>query len=117
VKIRFRTIGLASIALLLVSCSALNTKPVEDVPVAPALANEEQSAAVASPEVTTADDVLRIGAEEANALVEAGQAVLVDVRSAQSYASLHAAGAVSLPESKAPGRVDQLPTDQALVFY
>jgi hypothetical protein len=73
-------------------------------------------ATVPSLELTTSD-VQRIAVAEARTLLDAGQAVLYDTRSAQSYRTLHAAGAISLPESEAPGRVDELPTDQALIFY
>jgi len=116
-KRRFRMISLMSVVLLLASCATLDPGPVEDISVATAPPAGEQSSTAASQEVTTTDDVQRISAAEAQALVEAGQAVLYDVRTAQSYGSLHAAGAVSLPESEAPGRVGELPTDQALIFY
>lgn len=43
------------------------------------------------------DDVPRIGAAEAKAAVDSGQAVLVDVRSVESYVKSHAAGAVTIP--------------------
>lgn len=45
----------------------------------------------------TDNDVPRISVMEAKVAVESGQAILVDVRSAQSYADLHAASAISIP--------------------
>ena len=45
----------------------------------------------------TEADVSRIDIHQAKAAVDSGQAILVDVRSAESYAKGHAAGAVSIP--------------------
>ena len=67
--------------------------------------------------VLTADDLQRITAAEAKALLDEGAAVLYDVRSVDSYRARHAAGAVSFPEADAALRHDDLPTDKALVFY
>jgi rhodanese-related sulfurtransferase len=41
--------------------------------------------------------VPRISVSDAKAALDSGQAILVDVRSADAYASGHAAGAVSIP--------------------
>jgi rhodanese-related sulfurtransferase len=67
--------------------------------------------------VTSADDVRRISPAEARVLVEGGGALLYDTRSAASYGSRHAAGAISFPESEAAGRVGELPADKGLIFY
>jgi hypothetical protein len=67
--------------------------------------------------VTSAEDVQRVDAAAARELVETGQGMLYDTRSTNSYASLHAAGAVSFAESEAAGRLGELPTDRALIFY
>lgn len=45
----------------------------------------------------TEDEVPRISVSEAKAALDSGQAILVDVRSADSYAAGHAKGAVSIP--------------------
>lgn len=45
----------------------------------------------------TEADVPRIKVEDAKAAFDSGQAILVDVRSAQSYFERHAAGAISIP--------------------
>lgn len=45
----------------------------------------------------TEDQVPRISVKEAKAALDSGQAILVDVRSADSYKSAHAAGAISIP--------------------
>jgi rhodanese-related sulfurtransferase len=67
--------------------------------------------------VRSTDDVQRVGVNEARMLVEADEGLLVDTRSAESYYSQHAAGAISLPEAEAAGRIEELPTDRALIFY
>ena len=45
----------------------------------------------------TEDQVPRISVKDAKAALDSGQAILVDVRSADSYKSTHAAGAISIP--------------------
>lgn len=42
-------------------------------------------------------DVPRISVEEARLAVESGEAIIVDVRSAESFAAGHVAGAISIP--------------------
>ena len=65
----------------------------------------------------TADDVRRITLANAKTLLENNEAVLYDVRSADQYQAQHAAGAISLPDSDVAARLNELPTDQALIFY
>jgi hypothetical protein len=107
-KSRFWTIGLVGMVLVLASCGSPSPGPQEDASVATARPTEA---------VTSSDDVRRISPEEARVLVEGGGAVLYDTRSAESYGSAHAAGAISLPESEAAGRIGELPTDKGLIFY
>ena len=45
----------------------------------------------------TEAQVPRISVSDAKAALDSGQAILVDVRSAESYAAGHAAGAISIP--------------------
>ena len=54
----------------------------------------------------TEADVPRVTAEEAKAAVDAGTAIIVDVRDAESYAEGHIAGAMSIP-------LDQFENDPA----
>lgn len=87
---------LGSLAALLVGCGAANSGTV---------ASEE--------------DVQRITPQEAKALLDDGEAMLYDTRSADAYEGQHAAGAISLPEEELPARFDELLDDSgtALVFY
>jgi rhodanese-related sulfurtransferase len=61
--------------------------------------------------------VQRITPAEAKSLLDSGEAVLYDTRSAGAYEALHAAGALSFPEAEAAARVGELPADKSLVFY
>lgn len=62
-------------------------------------------------------DVPRISVTEAWEGMQAGQVLLVDVRSQQSYNTLHAEGAVSVPEAEISARLEELPRDQNIVLY
>jgi hypothetical protein len=62
-------------------------------------------------------EVNRIKVDEAKALIDSGQAVLYDARSAESYASQHATGAISFPEAKELELLSTLPKDKILIFY
>jgi hypothetical protein len=100
--------GLVSMVLLLASCGTAAPAPLED-----------PSGAAGSPTevVTDSDDVRRISPLEARVLVEGGGAVLYDTRSAESYGSQHAAGAISFPESEASRRIGELSAEKTLIFY
>ena len=62
-------------------------------------------------------DVPRIGVEESQARQEQGQAILVDVRSTESFEKSHAAGAISIPEDEIGDRMDELPRDKEIILY
>ena len=62
-------------------------------------------------------DVPRIALEEAQKKLEQGEAILVDVRSKESFDRAHAAGAVSIPEEEMAARVNELPRDREVILY
>jgi hypothetical protein len=62
-------------------------------------------------------DVPRISVEETQNLLLQGQAILVDVRSTESFEKSHAAGAISIPEEEAGARMDELPRDREIILY
>jgi hypothetical protein len=102
---------LISVIALLVGCGPSTTGNLQ-----------AERAAIASPAATPSDrfttqDVQRITPAEASSLVDSGEAVLYDVRSAEAYRALHAAGAVSWPEAAAAARFGELQTDKTLIFY
>jgi len=61
--------------------------------------------------------VPRISLQETGDRLGQGEAVLVDVRSRESYDKAHAAGAMSFPEEEVDARLDTLPRDKDLVLY
>jgi hypothetical protein len=67
--------------------------------------------------VLTSQDVQRITPADAKALLDSGGGVLYDVRSAGEYRTMHAAGALSLPETGVAARFDEPPADKSLIFY
>ncbi len=60
----------------------------------------------------------RISAEELKRLAAAGQAVVVDVRSAEEYRQAHIRGAINLPiQQIEAGHYPELPRDKRLISY
>ena len=60
----------------------------------------------------TEDAVPRVTVEEAKSAVDNGKAIIVDVRSAESFAAGHAAGAISIPLTEFENNIDSLPLDK-----
>ena len=61
----------------------------------------------------TEAQVPRITVSDAKAAVDSGQAILVDVRSADSYAAGHAAGAISIPLGNFEVNIDKLTLEKS----
>jgi hypothetical protein len=61
--------------------------------------------------------VPRIGVDVAKEMADAGEAVLVDVRTRGTFETAHIAGAISLPSDEVLDHYDQLPTDRLIIFY
>jgi hypothetical protein len=61
--------------------------------------------------------VRRIGVMEAKALAEAGDAILVDVRTQATYEQEHIAGALSVPLDEGGERLAELDDDVLIIFY
>lgn len=62
-------------------------------------------------------DVPRSTLQETVEGLEKGQALLLDVRSKDSYDKGHAGGAISIPEAEVTSRIDELPRDVELILY
>jgi ferric-dicitrate binding protein FerR (iron transport regulator) len=62
-------------------------------------------------------DVPRISLEETQTRLEQGQAILIDVRSSDSFVKSHAQGAISIPEEEMGARLDELPHDKEIILY
>jgi hypothetical protein len=61
--------------------------------------------------------VPRISVGTAREMADAGEAILVDVRTKGTFEAVHIAGAISLPSEEIPERIDELPTDKLIIFY
>ena len=66
---------------------------------------------------TPSDGVQRITTAELRDALEKGTAVVVDVRSAESYKMGHIKGSLSIPESEIVSRKAELPRDKTIVLY
>ncbi|RPI52971.1 MAG: hypothetical protein EHM56_07770 [Chloroflexi bacterium] len=62
-------------------------------------------------------NVPRISVAETWEGMQAGQVLLLDVRSRESYNSLHATDAVSIPEDEINARLGELPRDRDIILY
>ncbi len=65
----------------------------------------------------TASIVPRIEVGVAKQMADAGEAILVDVRSRATFEQAHIAGAISMPSSKVLDRYHELPTNKLVIFY
>jgi hypothetical protein len=65
----------------------------------------------------TGSGVPRIAPEVARQMADAGEAILVDVRTKATYDQAHIAGAISIPSSEVLDRYRELPTDKLVIFY
>ena len=58
----------------------------------------------------------RISVDEAKAMLEKGDAVVIDVRRPDEWADGHVAGAIHIPVDDVLARIDELPGDKDLLF-
>ena len=65
------------------------------------------------------DAVPRVTVEDAKVAFDNGEAVIVDVRSAEAYAAGHAAGAINIPLVEFENNIDNVPLnkDQWIITY
>jgi rhodanese-related sulfurtransferase len=67
------------------------------------------------PQVSSPTWPPRVTVEQARQLVQAGQAVIVDVRSAESFDQRHIPGSVNIPLPDLSARIDELPEGKRLL--
>jgi 3-mercaptopyruvate sulfurtransferase SseA len=79
---------------------------------APTAAQTTKPAAAQNP-----GDTRRVSIEETQKAVEAGSAVIVDVRDAATYKTSHIKGAISVPLQQFDERVGELPKDKLIITY
>lgn len=63
------------------------------------------------------EDTVAVGTEELLRRLDAGEAVLLDVRPAPEYAAGHLPGAVHVPLEELAGRLSELPRDREIIAY
>jgi 3-mercaptopyruvate sulfurtransferase SseA len=62
-------------------------------------------------------EVPRVSLAEAKKAFDRGQATFVDVRSAESFAQSHVAGAISVPELELLSRMAELKSNEWIITY
>jgi hypothetical protein len=103
--------GLVVVAIVLGMILSIEKPPTRGTDRAVSTARALPTSSIPYPEVP------RVSVDEAIAKLEAGSALLVDVRSKESYARAHASGAVSIPEAELGTRLRELPQDQEILLY
>ena len=69
------------------------------------------------PTSTPNDGVRRVTTDEARAMAERGEAVIVDVRAQAQYDQSHIKGSICVPRTEIDKRLAQLPKDKLIIFY
>ena len=64
-----------------------------------------------------ADGIRRVTITELKDLLASNQAVIIDVRNAESYKASHIKGSTLIPEAEVAKRSDELPKDKLIVTY
>ncbi len=59
----------------------------------------------------------RVSLEDAKAAYDQGQAIFVDVRSADAYQAAHITGSLSIPLSELEGRLNEIPKESWIITY
>jgi hypothetical protein len=83
----------------------------------PPEAAASQPAASAPASEVPFPDVPRIGLTEAKARIDAGQALVLDVRGADDFKVEHIPGALSIPLAELEGRLSELPKNAEIITY
>jgi Rhodanese-like domain len=116
--------SLSAFMLLILLGGACATTTQSAAKASETLALPDPAAAQSPKPVEHADDhakedaVPRVKAADAVQLVKAGEAILVDVRDAGSYETMHAKGALHVSyQDIQEGKYEKLPKNKHLIFY
>ena len=96
--------------------TAAPSSPAQEAPAEKAVA----TTAAAAPQIASempADGVRRITPTDARAAFEKGQAIIIDVRSTETYKAGHVKGALSIPVNELVARLQELPRDKMIITY
>ncbi len=109
----------AAVILAALAFTACNSKDGSGSAARTSNSSSSSSTGVASGPTasTSSDGVRRMTTAELRDALEKGTAVVVDVRSAESYRMSHIKGALNIPEGEIVLRKDELPRDKTIVFY
>ena len=113
----------AALALLAAACKAPDgaetARPGANAAASPGRAQTATgpNSAPVAPAQAPPNIIRRVTVTEAQAMVERGEAVIVDVRTKEQYDGGHIKGALSLPLGEAAARASELPKDKLLIFY
>ena len=111
------TLFIALLTLTALACQTLASPTVEPFIVSTEAPLPTQPQPVQQPQSNisplTEAQVPRISVSDAKAAVESSDAILVDVRSADSYAAGHAAGAISIPLGNFEVNIDKLTLEKS----
>ena len=117
-----KTLLVISLLLLLAASACNSASPqAESTPKSypnPSYPNPIQTQAKQASPLTEAD-VPRVPVDEAKRAFDNGEAIIVDVRSAEAYAAGHAAGAINIPLAEFENNIDNLSLkkDQWIITY
>ena len=129
---RFRKTSLFRPAFLIIGLMLMFTLAACRPPPAPIASSDSESAPAATPEEAIAAptdtpepvdtptpivDVERISVEDTKALFDAGEAVIVDVRTSVEYERGHIPGAIAIPRSEIESRMEELPHEAEILLY
>ncbi len=92
-KKRNLLVAFSILVLAALACNAALPQAAEPTIIPTQQQAQNQSGGIPQTEA----DVPRISVEEAKAAFDSGQAIIVDVRSADSYSAGHAVGSISIP--------------------
>ena len=111
-----RAVLVAAFAGLSLACStAHSTIQSGAPPTAPAVANSNPTPP--PPPQSEDDKMPRTSGADALKMFKAGEAIIVDVRSEDSYRMSHAKGAISVPLDKIEKGDHKLPKDKKIISY
>lgn len=114
----FLGLSVLTLLLFLVGACATSTQSATKPAELASAAAPAPSAQAADHDHGAEDGVNRIKPADAVLEVKAGKALLVDVRDASSYETMHAKGAINVTyQSISEGKYDSLPKDKHLIFY
>lgn len=112
---------IGSIAIILVGAllilSALAAGPAAPAPAASALQSGAPQAAQSAPAEVPYPEIVRVSLGDAKAAYDLKQAIYLDVRDADSYASGHIPGALSIPLNNLEARLKELDPNAWILTY